>query len=63
VVAEKRLMCRSVGLGNSLHVTEKLLGHARAATTQGYAHLADGVVRQASEVMGAAIEKAMGGKD
>jgi integrase len=50
----------SVGLGNSLHVTGKILGHARPATTARYAHLADAVVRDASEAIGEAIERAMG---
>lgn len=46
-----------VSSGLSLSIVGKLLGHAHAATTQRYAHLADEPLRQATEVFGAKIEK------
>jgi integrase len=43
------------GVGLSLPIIGKLLGHTQAATTQRYAHLANDPLRQASERIGAAI--------
>lgn len=48
-------------LGLSLQVIGKLLGHADAATTQRYAHLAPDPVQQAAELVAEAIAKALGG--
>jgi len=42
-----------------LYTIQKLLGHKDAATTQRYAHLRDEALRQASDVGGAMIAKAM----
>jgi len=50
----------AAGAGLGLHMIGKLLGHAQAATTQRYAHLADDPVRAASEAIGARIAAAMG---
>jgi integrase len=50
----------AVGAHFGLPVVGKLLGHAQAATTQRYAHLADDPVRQASEVVSTSIAVAMG---
>ena len=52
----------AVGLGESLHMTGKLLGHTQAQTTQRYAHLADDPVKAASDRVGAAISGMMAGK-
>ncbi len=52
----------AVGLGESLHMTGKLLGHSQAQTTQRYAHLADDPVKAATERVGAAISGMMAGK-
>ncbi len=52
----------AVGLGESLHMTGKLLGHSQAQTTQRYAHLADDPVEAANERVGAAIAGMMSGK-
>ncbi len=49
----------SSGLG--LPIIGKLLGHTQAATTQRYAHLADGPLRKASEAIAAHLENAMSG--
>jgi integrase len=46
-----------VSRGVSLHIVGKLLGHARAETTQRYAHLADEALREATGQFGALIEK------
>jgi site-specific recombinase XerD len=43
------------GLGESLPIIGKTLGHRQAATTQRYAHLADDPVRNAVERAGAAL--------
>jgi integrase len=43
------------GLGESLPIIGKTLGHRQAATTQRYAHLADDPVRSAVERAGAAL--------
>ena len=52
----------AVGLGESLYMTGKLLGHSQAQTTQRYAHLADDPVKAATERVGAAIAGMMAGK-
>jgi integrase len=52
----------AVGLGESLHMTGKLLGHSQAQTTQRYAHLADDPVKAATKRVGAAISGMMAGK-
>jgi integrase len=44
--------------GLSLLVVGKLLGHTQARTTQRYAHLADDLVRQGADKIGAAIASA-----
>ena len=51
-----------MGLGESLHMTGKLLGHSQAQTTQRYAHLADDPVKAATERVDAAISGMMAGK-
>jgi len=51
----------AVGLGESLFMTGKLLGHAKAETTQRYAHLADDPVKAANERVGSAIAGMMNG--
>lgn len=48
--------------GMGLLALGKLLGHASAATTQRYAHLADDPLRRASEQIAAAISLAMAGE-
>lgn len=50
-----------VGLGLSLQLVGKLLGHSNISTTQIYAHLADDPVRQANERIGAEIAALMSG--
>jgi integrase len=52
----------AVGLGESLYMTGKLLGHSQAQTTQRYAHLADDPVKAATERVGSAIAGMMAGK-
>jgi integrase len=49
----------AAGVGLSLPMIGRLLGHTRADTTLRYAHLADDPVRQATEAIGATIEAAM----
>jgi integrase len=39
-----------VSSGTSLYTVQKLLGHAAPTMTQRYAHLADGALREASEI-------------
>ena len=51
-----------VGMGLSLQVVGKLLGHRQIATTQIYAHLADDPVRQANERIGQQLSAVMSGK-
>ena len=46
----------------SLPVIGKLLGHTQPATTARYAHLAVDPIRAASNLIGAEISAAMGGK-
>ena len=50
-----------VTLGLSLPIVGQLLGHTEWATTQRYAHLAANPVEQATELVGEAIRKALGG--
>jgi integrase len=50
-----------VTLGLSLPIVGRLLGHTEWATTQRYAHLAPDPVQQATEVVGEAIKRALGG--
>lgn len=49
-----------LGLGLSLPIIGKLLGHTQAATTQRYAHLAEGPWHKASSMIGNEIAAAMG---
>ncbi|MEM1179705.1 MAG: tyrosine-type recombinase/integrase [Acidobacteriota bacterium] len=53
----------SVGVnnGHSLSVIGKLLGHTKILTTQRYAHLADGPVREAADAIGAKLASTMMG--
>lgn len=50
----------AISAGLSLPVVGKLLGHARARTTDRYAHLLDSAQREASGLIGSVIEQAMG---
>lgn len=50
-----------VTLGLSLPIVGVMLGHTEWATTQRYAHLAPNPVAQATEMVGEAIHKALGG--
>ena len=54
----------SVGVsrGLSLPVVAKLLGHAKTATTERYAHLADDPIREANEMLGATLNANLRGK-
>jgi len=52
----------AVGLGESLHITGKLLGHSQARTTERYAHVANDPAKAATERVGAAISGMMAGK-
>lgn len=47
----------AVVLGEPLPVVGKLLGHARTATTDRYAHLADDPLRDASQRIGTRLEE------
>ena len=49
------------GLGESLYMVGNLLGHTQSATTQKYAHLDDGPVRDLNERIAREIATAMGG--
>ncbi|MEM9598243.1 MAG: site-specific integrase, partial [Acidobacteriota bacterium] len=51
----------SVGVnsGHSLAIIGRLLGHTKILTTQRYAHLADGPVREATENIGAMVAASM----
>ena len=51
----------SVASGHSLFLTGKLLGHARAETTQRYAHLADDARKVAADAVSGALEAALRG--
>jgi integrase len=51
----------AAGVGMSLPMIGKLLGHTQASTTQRYAHLAADPVRTASNLIGAEITAAMNG--
>ena len=50
------------GEGLGLPVIGRLLGHANPATTQRYAHLADGPMRRAADVISEAISAALDGR-
>ena len=50
-----------VTLGLSLPIVGQLLGHTEWATTQRYAHLSANPVEQATELVGEAVRKALGG--
>jgi integrase len=50
-----------VTLGLSLPIVGQLLGHTEWATTQRYAHLAPNPVEQATELVGEALARALGG--
>lgn len=52
----------AVGSGHSLFLTGKLLGHARAETTQRYAHLADDARKAAADTVSGALEAALSGR-
>lgn len=52
----------AVGMGESLPVIGKLLGHTQAQTTARYAHLQLDPLRRATNAVGAAIESAMKAK-
>ncbi|MEM8995419.1 MAG: site-specific integrase, partial [Acidobacteriota bacterium] len=45
--------------GQNLAVVGRLLGHSKITTTQRYAHLADGPVRQATDEIGASLADAL----
>jgi integrase len=47
------------GAGLGLPIIGALLGHSQAATTQRYAHLAADPLRQASNLIGSELAKAM----
>lgn len=49
-----------VNNGQSLEVVGKLLGHTKILTTQRYAHLADDLLRQASEQIGSGLAASLG---
>src|SRR5262249_52966725 len=51
----------AVTSGHTLPMIGKLLGHAQAATTERYAHLADDPVKAANEKIGAALAEAIAG--
>ena len=51
-----------VGAGLSLPIIGKMLGHAQAATTERYAHLAADPVKQAVEMVAGTIAAAMAGR-
>lgn len=46
--------------GESLHMTGRLLGHRRAATTNRYAHLDDATLSEAAERVSAKILERLG---
>jgi len=47
-----------VSSGQSLHVVQKLLGHASSSTTERYAHLSDSAARHAADAFGAIFTNA-----
>lgn len=51
----------AIGSGQSLYITGKLLGHARAETTRRYAHLADDVQKAAADEVARTIQAALTG--
>ncbi len=50
------------GMGLSLPIIGKLLGHTQAVTTQRYAHLAADPMHEAAEKIGASLGAALAGK-
>lgn len=50
-----------VGMGMSLPVIGKLLGHTQAATTQRYAHLSNDPLQKATELIGGHLQAALTG--
>ena len=48
-----------VSAGLSLKLVGTLLGHGKSSTTERYAHLADNPVREANEMIGAALEASL----
>jgi integrase len=50
----------AVNAGVTLYQVQHLLGHASAQTTQRYAHLAGGALRQASDAAAASVNRARG---
>lgn len=53
----------AVGSGHSLYLTGKLLGHARAETTQRYAHLADDARKAAADTVSGALAAALDARE
>lgn len=51
----------AVGSGHSLYLTGKLLGHARAETTQRYAHLADDARKAIADTVSSELASALNG--
>lgn len=51
------------GMGMSLHMLGRLLGHTQAATTSRYAHLAQDPVRTAADAIGAELMRLAGASD
>ena len=51
----------AVNAGATLYQVQHLLGHASSQTTQRYAHLADSALRQASDSVGAVVNRATQG--
>lgn len=52
----------AVGGGETLYMTQALLGHTRSATTERYSHLSDDPVRRASESTAARLAAALEGR-
>jgi len=50
------------GMGLSLPIIGKLLGHTQAVTTQRYAHLASDPMHEAAERIGSTIQAALEGR-
>ena len=53
----------AVASGHSLFLTGKLLGHARAETTQRYAHIADDARKAVADAVSASLAAALSGKN
>ena len=51
----------AVSIGETLHITGKLLGHTQAQTTSRYAHLADAPMHEAADRVSNAINKVLKG--